>query len=140
MVVERQLGWMCMVLARNNQANQVLITSYSPDLCCLPKLSQARPALLSMNLGHLLVVVAVAFFLVASYAVLLSAFYPLPSIPVSKTRSRRDTLLIIACPAPQHLRGRYALQVPGHTPHPNRFLLRNRKLGWMAVLPKLMNT
>ncbi|TEB35862.1 hypothetical protein FA13DRAFT_1727403 [Coprinellus micaceus] len=35
-----------------------------------------------MNLGHLVVVVAVAFFLVASYAVLLSAFYPLPSIPV----------------------------------------------------------
>jgi hypothetical protein len=44
MVVEKQLGWMCMVLARNNQANQVLITSYSPYLCCPHKLSQARLA------------------------------------------------------------------------------------------------
>ena len=59
----------------------------------------------SMNLGHLIVVVAVAFFLVASYAVLFSAFYPLPSIPVSPTRSGRDTLLITSCPAPWRLRG-----------------------------------
>jgi hypothetical protein len=76
------------------------------------------------------------FLAIAGYAVFFSAFLPLTGNMVSLLLSNSCALTSFS--VSEHDRTGYTLQISNIAPHPNHILFCDSKLGWMAVLSKLI--
>ena len=106
----------------------------------LPQRSLGDPRNLpSVKIGHTIIVFSVLFFLIIGYVTFFSVFI---SPPHNFVRDRVNSLL---CFSSSHCwevfesgGRRHLLQVPRTVSDPHFFLLCHRKLGGVAILPKLL--
>jgi len=85
--------------------------------------------------GYVIVTLCIIFFIVASYSILLSTFYPVKSIWVRPTiLGFRWALLIVFFGGVARACRRQTLQILFHSHYPHCLLLRYSQLGRLAVL------
>lgn len=90
---------------------------------------------LHLDSGYLVIALSVAFFAVASYAILFSAFLPLTGNAVRGMTDINGKHPITFSVDPGYPRKRYSLQILRGPHCTHHRIFRHRQLGGMAVLP-----